>query len=293
MKERVMKERVLIDKSLLEKVRDTALFYPCSRYDLFVPIEVFSPYVTDFWFVDCGYFPKWAPADKVKPVLKDDGRYELLSENIDGPPGWSFANYDITPCIKTECYRHLESDRIIRVHRRRGYGFSALRYEKKIPTLGVFFYRGDCGGEGGSGNWWLEQDHLDDVFDKLIDGGLLALDGSDGKAYRINRLNRLRKRNKKPHAIHNEICKYAYNSSISLTPEELIASMKVVKDPKNREYRCVGYAGMRYGPTMIWQVHGIAQQDAAPERDSANAQCRPGELASQGGVWGKINSSIK
>ncbi len=246
-----MIKQVLIEKEQLEKVQDTALFYPCSGSDYLVPIEIFSPYVTDFWFVDRGYFSKGRPADKAPPVLGNDARYELLSKKIAGPsicPSSSHDIHDITPCVLTECYRYFENDKIIRIHRRRGYGFSALRTEAAIGTIGVFFYRGDSQGEGGSGNWWLEQEHLDEVFAKLIDGGLLVLDGSDGKPC-------IRK-----YGIYKEICKYAWNTSIALTPKKLVDSMKVVTDHKKREYRCVGHAGMRYGPTMIWQVRQSAAE---------------------------------
>lgn len=240
-----MKEQVLIYKDQLEKVRDKALFYPCSGNDYLVPIEIFAPYVIDFWFVDRMYFSAKHPADTAQPVLKNDARYELLSKKIDGPSSWPSSNPDITPCVLTECYKHIETGRIMRIHRRRGYGFSALRNEDKIQTIGVFFYRGDSQGEGGSGNWWLEQEHLDEALDKLIDGGLLVLDGSDGKPYKRNS------------GIHKEICKYTRNTPVSLTPKELVASMNVVTDHKKREYHCVGYAGMKYGPTMIWQVYTV------------------------------------
>lgn len=252
-----MKEQLIIGKEQLETIKDSTLFYPCSGNDLLIPIELFSPYVTNFWFVDRTYFMKNSPADKQSAVLKDDIRYSIISKDIDGPPVWSESNRDITPCILTETYRHKQTDRLIRIHRRRGYGYSALRLEHKIGKLGVFFYRGDSQGEGGSGNHWLSKEHLDEVLAKLIDGGLLVLDGSDGTPYT------------RKSGIYKEICKYAYNTSISLTPKELIASMNIVTDHKKREYRCVGYAGMRYGPTMIWQVHGIAQQGASLDGDSA------------------------
>jgi len=240
------REQFVVGKEQLEKVKDLALFYPCSGRDFLVPIEIFSPYVTDFWFVDCNYFLLGKPADKQQPVLDRNRQYELLSKNIEGPPAWPSSERDITPCILTETYRHLKTNRIIRVHRRRGYGYSALRFEKRMGKLGVFFYRGDSEGEGGSGNHWLRQEHLDEVFAKLIDGGLLVLDGSNGRPYQLKRRS----------GILREICKYAHKTDreISKTPEELIASMSTVVDKKGRQYNCIGYAGMKYGPTMIWQV---------------------------------------
>ena len=242
---RRLPERYIVGREQLEKVKDLTLFYPCSGRDLSVPIKIFSPYVTDFWFVDCNYFSQNTPADKQQPVLDRNRCYELLSKNIEGPPAWPSHEADITPCILTETYRHLKTGRIIRVHRRRGYGFSTLRFEKRMGKLGVFFYRGDSQGEGGSGNHWLKQEHLDEIFAKLINGGLLVLDGSDGRPY-------YRKRK----GIYKEICKYARDEDQHLpnNPEELLASMSTVVDNKGRKYSCVGYAGRKYEPTMIWQV---------------------------------------
>lgn len=232
----------IIAREHLETVRDTALFYPCSGNDLAVPIEIFSPYVTDFWFVDSRYFLDGRSAERQKAVLQRDDRYELVSKEVVGPPSWPATEKDITPCILTETYRHKATDRIIRIHRRRGHGFSALRTEQAIGKLGVFFYRGDSQGEGGSGNCWLDTEHLDDVFAKLICGGLLVLDGSDGSWH------------KRESGIYQEICKYTHQE-LSMDPEALIASMKEVTDSANRVYQCIGYAGMRYGPTLIWQGH--------------------------------------
>jgi hypothetical protein len=58
------------------------LFYPGSGNDLLVPIQLFSPFVTDFWFVDKGYFSPGhqdthydgldIPATMQRPLLADD-----------------------------------------------------------------------------------------------------------------------------------------------------------------------------------------------------------------------------
>jgi len=247
----------ILHEEKLERVKDLSLFYPCSGYDIYTPIEIFSPYITDFWFVDRGYFSSghqdtaglgWdIPADRQSPVLSADKRYKFLGRKIKGSPNWDPENKDIEPCVSSETYCHIQSGREIRVHRRRGYGFSAFRNEQSIGKLGVFFYRGDSSGEGGSGNLWLGEDHLEEVFSKLIDGGLLVLDGSDGSPMKREKIG-----------IYSEICKYAWQNT-SLTPEELIASMKSVTDGKGRNYHCVGYAGKRYGPTMIWQVYKNAR----------------------------------
>lgn len=245
-----MDDWILGDDALL-KVKDLALFYPCSGNDLLEPIELFSPHVSEFWFVDRGYFTSGhqdtrfygadEAADRQRPLLEHDRRYRLLDRRIEGPPDWDRRHVDIEPCVLSETYRHLESRRLITVHRRRGYGFSAFRKEIAAGRLGVFFYRRDSVGEGGSGNQWLRKEHLDEVCAKLADGGLLVIDGSDGSGY-IRRTG-----------IYKTLCKHAWKSP-RLSPAEIISGLPVCPDGAGRQFRCVGYAGSGYGPTLIWQV---------------------------------------
>lgn len=249
-----MNEVFVIDVNLLKKVSDSTLFYPCSGNDLFVPVEIFSPYVTDFVFVDRGYFSPGhcdtrhyggdVSADQQKPVLHDDKRYSLKNIKIVGPSCWEPYQFDIDPCTLTETYLHISSNREIRIHRRRGYGFSAFR--KEISQLGVFFYRGDSAGEGGSGNLWLKEEHIDEVCNKIIDGGLIVSDGSDGARYRRNS------------GFYREMSKFSWKEVLQ-SPDEIIKNMNPFEDRSGRRFCCVGYAGMRYGPTMIWQVNKYAK----------------------------------
>lgn len=183
-----MKERFIITQKTLLSVENSTLFYPCAGNDFFVPIHVFSPFFTEFWFVDRGYFSPGhqdtkyygldAPADQQPPLLQRHPDYGLIDTDIIGPPTWNWHIGDIEPCILTETYLHLPSSRLIRIHRRRGYGISA--FKKEIGSLGVFFYRGDSEGEGegGSGNFWLYSKRIQDICEKLIDGGLIVTDGS-------------------------------------------------------------------------------------------------------------------
>ncbi len=105
------------------------------------------------------------------------------------------------------------------------------------PSLGIFFYRGDSLGEGGSGNLWLIPDHLDEVCDKLINGGLIVTDGSNHGSYG-----------------HTEYEELWNQSNASGSMEEIIKSAKRFMDKRGRSFTCVGYAGKRYGHTLIWQV---------------------------------------
>jgi len=250
-----MNQDCIIDEKELEHVKNKALFYPCSGNDLLTPINIFSPFITDFWFIDRGYFsPNHQdtrryggdrPADEQTAVLAHDRRYRLIDVAIDGQPSWPRTNPHIAPCVLTEAYLHRDTARVIRVHRRRGYGFSAFRNDHRIPKkLGVFFYRGDSCGEGGSGNLWLKISHLTDVFHRLDDDGLLALDGSDGARY-------FRKG-----GVYKPFWKYQRRKKQTHpnNPGDLVASSERFEDDEGRQFTCVGYAGYRYGPTLIWRV---------------------------------------
>lgn len=246
-----MTENHIIPQANLELLQDKSLFYPCSGNDLLTPIKIFAPYITDFWFVDCAYFSMGAPADKSLPVLQNNPNFQFIHKSIDGPAGWPRENKNITPCILTETYKHIASGREIRIHRRRGYGFSALKNETRLTNLGVFFYRGDSQGEGGSGNMWLSPEHLEEALKKIADNGLLVLDGSDGGGW---------KSNKKANSIYRKIRTYTWKRENDIdSPEILINTLGDASDNKGRTYKCIGYAGMKYGPTMIWHVKQKAE----------------------------------
>lgn len=254
------REHYVLCRNVLPYIENTALFYPCSGNDLVVPIQLFAPSVTDFWFVDHGYFSSDhhdtkdygfdKPADKQKPLLEADSNYRLIGKpTIAGPPNWDSNDRDIEPCVLTETYLHIASERCFRIHRRRGYGFSALR--KEITSLGVFFYRGDSEGEGGSGNLWLASDHISDVLKKLVDGGLIVTDGSQhGRTHAKNYAKE-----------YEELWKYRKCSMDVKEIKKIIESARFT-DEEGRTFTCVGYAGHRYGPTLIWQVrHSLLKKN--------------------------------
>lgn len=104
--------------------------------------------------------------------------------------------------------------------------------------MGVFFYRGDSLGEGGSGDLWLDQKHLEEVCDKLVDGGLIVTDGSN---------------HREDHAIR-PLWRYNHKKPPTDDPRELVESIDPFTDKSGRHFTCVGYAGYKYGPTLIWRV---------------------------------------
>ena len=238
------------DKSVFKSVRGKTLFYPCSGMDLMSPIALFSDYIDDFWFVDRGYFSPGhqdirfseekydRAADRQPPVLDGIDEYVFLGKDIRGPVSWKWMDPNIEPCLVTEKYLHRPTGRQITVRRRRGYGYSAFRTEKGISPLGVFFYRGDSMGEGGSGNMWFKSENLAAICSMMSEGGFIVTDGS-GSGYRSVR-------------------KYwSYGGQYdSMSPEELVLDARPFTRAGFR-FTCVGYAGERYGPTLIWKVSKV------------------------------------
>jgi hypothetical protein len=241
---------LFIEEGVLEALTDSALFYPCSGNDLITPIRLFSPYVTDFWFVDRGYFSAGhqdtrdyrldLPASQHPPLLHDDPHYRLRNTKITGPENAPRSQSDIVPCVLTETYTHLPSGRTIRIHKRRGYGFSAFRDEMR--SIGVFFYRGDSAGEGGSGNLWLKKEHVHEVCSKLIDNGLMVLDGSDGSPMR-----------RKPKGTYSPFWKW--QTAEFASPAAIKRAVGHFMDDEGTLFECVGYAGKRHSQnTLMWRV---------------------------------------
>ena len=232
----------MIPQAVLEHIEGSSLFYPCSGRDTLGAVKLLAPYVNDFLFADTAYFT-YNSQMKV-PSPKDIPGFELISRKRTGPPRAEMTEkydevkkeyyHDIEPCIVTETYLHEPTGKTIHFRLKRGFAEYTFRHiENKI---GVFYYRGDSLGEGGSGISWLGSKRLNMVCDKLIDGGLIVTDGSNGG------------RNHKP------LRKYHCHRDNEESREEMMKTLTPFFDNKGRRFTCVGYAGERYGPTFIWQV---------------------------------------
>lgn len=241
-----MTNEFAVSEEVLKAVEGSTLFYPCSGPDFIVPLELFAPFVSEFWFVDTGYFGTSKSANHTNPVFQKGSDYELIEKTVVGPPTFRKEMRTdqntgkqipfIEPCVLTETYRHRPTGKSIKVHRRRGYGKSA--FDKEISSLGVFFYRGDSSSEGGSGSLWLWRKQLKEVLSKLITGGLIVTDGSQHNPCADSEYRELWK-------LHGE------NSKV---PSEAVDQVEAFIDKDGLSFSCVGYAGFRYGPTLIWQV---------------------------------------
>ena len=114
--------------------------------------------------------------------------------------------------------------------------------------IGVFFYRGDSS-EGGSGTPWLavedEGGHMHDILARLVDGGLIVTDGSNGMM--------------NDHVIcrhYGGLSRFLYNRDV--TPLEAMQQSNAFTGPLGHKFECVGCVDCicpdDKGPTLIWQV---------------------------------------
>jgi hypothetical protein len=204
---------------------------------------MFAPYVKEFWFADIAYFGNGTSPEHARPFLNDSDflfTQAQVEKNIVPVEEWREDNKyrDIEPCTRTEAYVHKASGQEIHLHFCRRRGPTAMR--KYINDVGVFFFRG-CSNEGSSTLWLTanvngRKGQIEEMLEKLVDGGLIVTDGSmcegDSNPYR-------------------ELRRFCGDSTIGARAVELVNSFE---DPQGRRFCCVGYAGEKYGPTLIWQV---------------------------------------
>lgn len=238
-----MKKENLTDINNLAFNKSGSLFYPCSGNDLSTPIDMFSGHLSDLWFVDRGYFTPThqdtkrykldLDANEVSPILAGNNNYEPIRKTIIGPSSSRHSNGDIEPCVMTETYQNKETNNTFNLHLRRGYGVSAL--ENDMSYISVFFYRGDSEGEGGSGTQWLNSTHFSLVLKKMVSHGLIVTDGSQSCGSK-------------------QYAKFATFNRNSEGYEAYINNHEAFYDNQGNHFECVGYAGHRYGPTLIWKL---------------------------------------
>ncbi len=272
---------------VLDRLIGGTLFYPGTGADWRVPIALFAPVISDFWFVDRGYLSPGhqdtrhdgmdrGPAD-APPLLAEHPAYRLLHRALEEPLLQPGAALDLRrrpepnrvhrpdadlpprrrrggPLILTEHYLHSPSGRNLRIHRCRGDVIDYFEGETRLSRLSVFFYRGDSAGEGGSGIRWLGERLQRAVLDRLQPGGLFVSDGSDGAMFPQRAPNPFRSVG---------IC------DVNVDVASAVARVPEIVAANGRQLRCVGYAGTRYGSTLVWQMPGagyIEEPGWGPQR---------------------------
>lgn len=129
-------------------------------------------------------------------------------------------------------FTHQLTGHPFRLHRRQQDAQAILH---ELPPLGVFFFRGDnpvCG-EGSSGVLWLGDALFSRVLTLLVPGGFVITDGSSPGPNGPKHLSDFyHDRQVGPSAVSRSV-PFRY---------------------RGRTFSCVGYAGERYGPTLVWHV---------------------------------------
>lgn len=228
-----------IPREWLRQVAGSALFYPCAGADIAEPIRVFSPVVSALWFADIGY-PRGMRMDAAlpdaQPHVMVDGDVHAEMERRDG-------HRFLVPSRRIETYARADGS-CFKVIRRRGFGEIALGEEFPDRSIGVFLHRGDGGGEAGSGvSFFRDQPRrhppLADLFSrlkrKLTKPALIVTDGSNcGRSLGL------------------PIARFTRTSA---TGAEAFAQQRDAEwRAGGLRWRCVGFLGPRYGPTLAWAV---------------------------------------
>jgi hypothetical protein len=221
----VMEDHSRLDE-MMKPLRAASLFYPCSGQDTLKPIETFLPWLNQFWFVDDNYTGR--------PLLARFPQYRLLevqSELVSGITICRRLPFEIK--VYHQTYERTEDRRPFLVHQCCGRGYNAFRALFKLPgkAVSVFFYRGDSGGEGGSGFNWLWKERLKNVLEVLEDGGLIVSDGSNA----MPKLRRARRAD--PGDSEQAAIQRARPFTFA-----------------GRRFERVGHLEQRYGPTLIWRA---------------------------------------
>lgn len=245
----------------LSMLADRILYYPFALRDWKEPLELFREHIAEFWFVDCDY-----------RFSLDGGR--MRGANFPGmvliEQSFSGELRKIEQVRRTERshpyryfepgyarYRYLYRGREISIIFRRGFDYTSLYGPSTLETaearLGIFFFRGTSS-EGGSDHPWIDSQTkrmlcdgtrinlLKKLIGTLPDGGLIVTDGSNSC------------RADTPGIEQKEYYPFFRFHAAKVPCEEAAALSGPFLDRDGNLFTCIGHAGMRYGPTLIWQV---------------------------------------
>ena len=201
------------------------LFYPSADRDIELPVTTFLPYVDHFWFVDSSY-------RLTAPLLKEFEEYRLRKSRFEVREGLTLRHEQpFQVRISHETYSIPDSERLFSVHACKGLGYDTFRVAIKNvgKKLSVFFYRGDSPGDGGSRFYWLRTPTIRYLFEQLDPTAIVVSDGSNAQS---------------------PFAEFHRNTEVKDAAADLARPFRIA----DRDLRCVGYLGERYGPTLVWQA---------------------------------------
>jgi len=149
-------------ESLKIRMPKGLFYYPCSEKDIELPIKYFRNQVSEFHFADPLKFI--FPNSKIKLNLNNSIKHNIpWIGNIIDQTGNKYEN-------------EIDGQKVIH-HCKDG----LLTLIEDLPSISIFFYRGDSpGGEGGSGQMWQGPVLIDLILSRIAIGGLVCTDKSNG-----------------------------------------------------------------------------------------------------------------
>lgn len=221
------------------------LFYPCAGGDAAELFSAFSSQCRKFLYVDMGYdlsHPPHGPQSG-DAVLRTSERMGPPASTIEIRRDGRSVHRFVEPGERREIYEC--NGELVDVTWRRGFAQFAL-WNLPDRSLRVFVHRGDSRGEGGSNVFFFENRRgrvaqLSNVFDtlceKLSNNALVVSDGSNIVAPR------------------QLAC---FHRRRDVSEEEAYAAMKdAAFEHGPFAWRCCGFMGARYGPTLIWRLRRL------------------------------------
>lgn len=227
-------QQACIDEAVLKSLPDGCLFYPGCGRDWRHPFSLFRDHIKEFWFADINLVRQPDLLRQPPPLLRDFAGLHLFYRGVEDLGDQEVADPNDRGTMRhflyTEKYRE-DDGRVVTVNRCHGFGQNALGELR--GKLSVFFVR-RCGvGEGNSAIWFDEPLGVR-LIDAMLPGGLIVTDGAacgqDHSPYR------------------------AFNSDQKPDSVEAWKSKQPFSDDAGNQFRCVGYAGDGYGPTLAWRM---------------------------------------
>ena len=111
----------MIELKYLLPLQGKSFLYPSAGTDWHEAIDLFSPYISSFWFVDINYVFDQDP----RPMLADDANFVFKEKQIDGNPQSVIENKCdedgrrfrfLEPSVLKDWYEYQPTNRIIEIN---------------------------------------------------------------------------------------------------------------------------------------------------------------------------------
>lgn len=226
------------------KAPEGVLFYPCCGEDTSDPIRLFIDTVSEYHFVDIAMIPPVRNLPSTGSWNRPADARHGYGQQRGSQPAGLLGRFITSWCVdeSSDGVVHSlnmlgETERHVAIHCHMADGEEVF---SRLPSLSVFFYRGDSPGDGGSGVGWLGDRLVDQILDKLADGGLIVTDGSRASDL-CHGIWPIWSHSQRDYGL-------AHYSRAELRPP------RIEFEYRGRVFKLIGDCGYRYGTVYAWQV---------------------------------------